>query len=240
LPGARDMYYFYSQRFVTSRLRRYADLVLVSNHLDRERLLRNGFPQARVMVAYGAVDLRQVSQAGQGNKEFDAVFVGRFHEQKGISDLLETVRLISTKKQDFRLALISDIDSGRLYNLLDKKKIGQKVEFFGFKDGVEKFSIMKKSRLLIFPSYYESFGMVILEAMACGLPVVAYDLPVYDGIYTAGLVRARLGDTKELARLVLKTLTDSEGLAVLSSQALGLSVRFSWEGVAEQILKRVG
>jgi glycosyltransferase involved in cell wall biosynthesis len=239
IPGPREIYYYWMQRFVIGKLRQYADLVLVSNKLDQQVLLDLGLQGQRILVAYGAVDKELIDKAEVSTKKFDVVFVGRAHEQKGFLDLFQIVKLISQEKKDFTLALISDMTKDKLESILETYGIKPNVKFFGFKDGIEKFQIIKQSRLLIFPSYYESFGMVILEAMACGLPVVAYDLPVYRGIFVQGMLTVKIKDMRALSNLVLDLLEDDKKRQALSFSALELSRGFSWARPAENILLKL-
>ena len=98
---------------------------------------------------------------------------------------------------------------------------------------------MKKSRLLICPSYYESFGMVIVEAMTCGLPVVVYDLPIYGMIYPAGMIRVEIGNIDKLAQSVSNLLLDEALRNKMADDAYALSKGFSWEKTIEDIFKRL-
>jgi len=59
------------------------------------------------------------------------------------------------------------------------------VDLLGFRQGAEKVRLLKNAGCFCMPSHYESFGQVAVEAMACGLPVVAYDLAIYDEISPA-------------------------------------------------------
>ena len=84
----------------------------------------------------------------------------------------------------------SDINFDDVVKRVKDKGLFENIKFMGFLNGIDKFTVMKSSKICIFPSTYESFGMVVAEAMACGLPVVAYDLPVYREIYPVGMIKA--------------------------------------------------
>jgi glycosyltransferase involved in cell wall biosynthesis len=239
IPRLKDTYYYFSQRYILGQLKRHADLVLVSNSFDRDNLIRNGFRQERVLVCYGAPERDVIAKAASGKKEFDGVFIGRYHEQKGFMDLIKFTREICASKKDFRLALISDIPEKTFSEISNRYNLQKVIVFFGFKNGIDKFAIMKQAKVLICPSYYESFGMVVVEAMSCGLPVLAYDLPIYKAIYPRGMIRVKIGDFKGLTQSLLNLLTDESGRQELSGEALELSKQFSWEKTSEDILQRL-
>jgi len=166
--------------------------------------------------------------------------VGRYHEQKGLIDLIKAAKIVSENKKDFSLALISDIPQETFADLADRYNVRKNIVFFGFKNGKDKFKIMKQSRLLVCPSYYESFGMVIVEAMACGLPVLAYGLPIYSTIYPVGMASVEIGNINELAQSLLSLLSNESARQELADDAYRLSKQFSWEKTAEDILRLIG
>jgi D-inositol-3-phosphate glycosyltransferase len=92
--------------------------------------------------------------------------------------------------------------------------------------------------MLVMPSYYESFGMVALEAMACGTPVIASDvgglsLNVADG-FNGYLVDS--GDVEELAYKITLLLTQDELRRHLGRQARLWAERFSWQIIGDETL----
>ena len=93
--------------------------------------------------------------------------------------------------------------------------------------------------ILIMPSYYESFGMVALEAMACGTPVVASQvggLPylVQDG--KTGLI-VPSGDPEALVAPLDRLMKDKDLREKLGSQAADYAKQYSWENITTQIVK---
>jgi glycosyltransferase involved in cell wall biosynthesis len=81
--------------------------------------------------------------------------------------------------------------------------------------------------------------MAAAEGMACGLPVVAYALPIYDEIYPGGMLKAKAGDINGLAKLILNLLSDNSLRERISCQARETSLAFSWDKTARQILERL-
>ena len=98
---------------------------------------------------------------------------------KGIPYLLKALSKLQETRTDFILDIVGDGPNRKEYESLTKKLGIQKfVQFRGFKTKEELASLMKQSDFMVQPSLYETFGVVYIEAMACGKPIVATQLPV--------------------------------------------------------------
>jgi len=105
----------------------------------------------------------------------------------------------------------------------------------GYLEGDEKFRTLQQARVFVMPSWFESFGQVNLEAMKCGLPVVAYDLPVY-GVFKKGMVKVPVRDNVHMVDEILRLLDDSRMYEAQRAEALEFSAEFSWEKTGEETL----
>jgi glycosyltransferase involved in cell wall biosynthesis len=123
----------------------------------------------------------------------------------------------------------------KLRTEISKKKLWGNIELLGFLSEPEKFRIMKSSKMLLFPSNYESWGIVACEAMACGIPVVAYNLPVYEEIFPQGMLMAPVGDSEKFAELVMSLLNDGTKCKKLGDAALETVARYDWDKIAEMV-----
>ncbi|MEA3398746.1 MAG: glycosyltransferase family 4 protein [Patescibacteria group bacterium] len=142
----------------------------------------NSHPNKFVEIPF-AVDMNKffpVKTGSNNSSEKRIIFVGGLdgaHYYKGVGLLLEALSKIN---YNYRLTVIGDGDLRHFYE--DKAAvlgIDKKICFLGGISDKEKIEYLKKSDLLILPSTnkHEAFGLVLLEAMACGLPVAASDLP---------------------------------------------------------------
>lgn len=239
-PEIKNLYYYLSQRLVLFFMRRYASLVMVSNSTDLDFLLKGGFSPKQVLVTYGAVNWDEINNAVKRKEEFSACYIGRFHQQKGFFDLVEAWKIVCAHLPEALLAIIgTDTNMNEVISKVQEKGLSSNIKFLGFLSGNRKFEALKSSKLLVFPSTYESFGMAAAEGMACGLPVVAYALPIYEEIYSGGMLKAKVGDINGLAKLILNLLSDNSLREKISCQARETSRAFSWDKTAGQILERL-
>ena len=98
--------------------------------------------------------------------------------------------------------------------------------------GDDALSMVKSCKIFIFPSHEEGWGIAICEAMACGLPVIAWNLPVYEEIFPQGMITVPSGNFKRFAEMTLKLLEDSELRHSMSKDALSIASQYSWDKVA--------
>jgi glycosyltransferase involved in cell wall biosynthesis len=134
-----------------------------------------------VFVSNG-VDLKQPAAVPAQKKIYDVAWVGRVHKQKGIEDLVATLACLAGQIQDFRAILVGDLRAS-LGPQIAARGLGDQIEFSGYVSEPEKFRLLKSSRVFLMPSRYESWGIVIGEALASGLPVVAYELEAYRPVF---------------------------------------------------------
>jgi len=150
-------------------------------------LIINGFNKKKIVLTGNAVEIDLIKKAKKQKKyQSDALFVGRINKAKGIYDLLEVLKRIKKKLPFFQFSIMGqgDLNTERQYKKDIKKfNLQKNIKFLGFKTGLEKYKIIKSSKLFLFLSHNESFGVALLEAVCCGLPAIAYNLPVYNKIY---------------------------------------------------------
>lgn len=231
--------YYLSQLPIYYLIKKYASMVWVTSEPDRWRFIGSGQLNNKSVIAVrGGVDATTPDSIPEPvKKQFDAVFIGRFHPQKGVLELMDIWRYVCDRKKDVKLAMIGvgDLEDSvrekiRLYGLENN------VVLFGFKDGVEKLKIFKDSRVVVHPAIYDSGGMAACEAMACGLPGVSFDLPALRTYYPKGMLKTRCYDLKEFADNILRLLNDKELYGKTAKDALEWAKEWDWDRRAEELL----
>jgi len=240
----RSLFYYVGQKVSIFLMKCGRARVLVLNEFDKATLCQqNGVASERVKVISGAVDLVEVQGVRpQEGLSFEGCFVGRFHSQKGIDDLLNIWSRVCSTTPRSKLAIIGwGDDTSQQYVMARIEELGlsQNVRIFGFLDGKRKYAVMKSCRVLLFPSSRESWGLVVLEALACGLPVVAYDLPVLRSAFGDAIVTVPMRDREAFARAVLRLLEDEYTRSLFVSKGTQLSQTFSWKRIAQSTLEGI-
>jgi glycosyltransferase involved in cell wall biosynthesis len=229
------------QQYIFRRMLNEAEMILTTVEQDREFVIEQGRVPESVFAVLGGVDLsipQSVSEPKE--KTFDAVFISRLHPQKGPLELMDVWRLLIAKKPDARLAMIG---SGPLDVQCKSKAqrlgIAKNVEFFGFRDGVEKYKIIKSARVVVYPAVFEVGGMAPAEALCCGLPGVSFDLPPLRRYYPRGWLKAPPGDFQGLADCIHRLLTDPKLYAETSKEAYAAGLEWDWNARARAIWEAI-
>jgi D-inositol-3-phosphate glycosyltransferase len=180
------------------------------------------------------------------NGEGIILFVGRIVPIKGIDNLLKAMTFLE-QKQKLRLVVIGGDDHcqdevERLKALSESLQIRDSVAFLGLVDQEELPYFYSAADLCVFPSYYESFGLVGLESLACGTPVVTTKVCGLEKVIRQGETGYVVKDNApyrlagKIALILSTTKADAEAI-----QAIRASVtRYSWSNIAEAIIKEYG
>ena len=146
------------------------DLVIAQSKYMKNDLIKNyNFPKEKIKVIYNPVDIEKIEQLSKEpcKEDVDLLAVGRLDKNKNFKDIIEIL-----PKLNMKLTILGEgEEKENLQNLA--KRLNVNVEFLGFVDNPYKY--MKKAKLLVLTSLYEGLPNVILEANACGIPVIAYN-----------------------------------------------------------------
>lgn len=167
------------ERFVGSR----ADLEIALSKMVEFDLVNNfGLPAHKVKTIYNPIDVGRIKDlAGESCDDyyFDPetyyfVTAGRFVLQKGQWHLIKAFSEFNKRIPNSRLIILSDGEMRKDLEKLSKRiGIADKIDFLGFLSNPYKY--MHRASCFVLPSLFEGLGNVILEAMACAIPVISYD-----------------------------------------------------------------
>jgi D-inositol-3-phosphate glycosyltransferase len=234
-----------------------SDRVVAATEIDRTQILRHYGQQAPIEVIPGGVDLdlfspqpqaraRQQLQLAQDEKVL--LFVGRIQRLKGLEILLRAlaqlgdlnVRVVVVGGQPSTSHEAREIT--RLRNLSNKLRIQDRVTFTGAVPHEKLPTYYAAADATVMPSSYESFGLVAVESLACGTPVVATRVGGLTAIIKDGetglLVPWR--DPALFAERLRTILADDVLRARLAAQARPSVQRYAWDRIAEQHLGLYG
>lgn len=202
------------------------------------------FPGAYKIIPNG-VDLYRFHQKAPQMAKFkdgkvNILFVGRLDKRKGVKFLLSTFKLVSERLPGVRLIIVGEGPEGNQAKRFARQNNLENVEFAGMVSGAKLPSYYATADIFCSPATHgESFGIVLLEAMATGLPVVAFDNPGYRAVFpkyaSEFLVFNR--SIPALAQALLVLAKNPQLRKRLGRKNHQYVKRFSWEKVGGKILK---
>lgn len=236
-----SLHYWLTQHMALRLFRHCRRKRLIYTHYNQKpRLLRMGYREEDLVFVSNGVDLKQPAAVPEQKKIYDAAWVGRVHKQKGIEDLIATLGFLSNQIENFRAIMVGDLQK-MLAPPIAAAGLAERVQFSGYVSEAEKFRLLKSSRVFLMPSRYESWGIVIGEALATGLPVVAYDIEAYRPVFGELLRYVPAFDLEEFKRAAAEQIHRARtGEKILDQAKLARFIHEnSWEAVGRRFLGAV-
>ena len=166
------------------------------------------------------------------------LFIGHLRRQKGVFELIEIFNTISGRHENLYLYIIG---SGPEKDILTEKirtlGLSEKVIFVGRVDFEDMPSYYKSATLMIHPTHEETFGMVVLEALASGLPVVAADLPSLIEITQGTAILLPIDDLTLWAEKIDYLLENRKSREEMINKGMDRAKEYLWKKKAKQLEK---
>ena len=230
-------YVYVMERFIPFIFKRNRFIVISPS--TKEDIVRRGVDPGRVDVVLCGLDHSRYRNLGLERFERPTiVHLGRLRKYKSVEVVMRAMRIVLAQVPDARLVIIGD---GPHKKALEAEAaglgLGEAVEFKGFMGGGELVEYLNKSHLLFNPSPKEGWGLTVVEANACGVPVVASDRPglrdsVRDG-ETGFLVP--YGDEEAFARKAVRLFRDRDLWLRMSGAAVERVGELTWERCAREM-----
>jgi glycosyltransferase involved in cell wall biosynthesis len=218
-------------------LRAYRGLpAMVPSDSTRSDLAALGFSDVRVIRE--AADITPPGPSVVKEAVPTLAYLGRLTRSKRVGDALAAFESVRKEVPDARLLIAgTGPEMPRLAEKISAGGMGGCVRLLGRVDAAAKADLLRRAHLVLVPAVREGWGLVVLEANACGTPVIGYDVPgLRDSIVngTNGFLVPD-ADVKSMAARAVSLLRDPPALAALSGKAALHSQGFSWKKTAESV-----
>jgi glycosyltransferase involved in cell wall biosynthesis len=169
------------EEFIAKPIRGASENLVLSQYL-KERYGLLGLPEPEIVPfsVDGArfkpidEDIVNENRASKQDKSARLLFIGSIIKEKGVSDLLQALKILHDSGRRVTLSIIGDgKDASRFHKLANELTINHMIEWKGLVDNQDLPDMLHKADIFVMPSWHDTFGVVYVEAMACGLPIVA-------------------------------------------------------------------
>ena len=233
-------FYWLTQQPIYWLVKKTADQVWVTSQPDVKKFITSQRKQTEIVVVRGGVDLDLYQSIPKQKVKYEAVFIGRFHPQKGVLKLIDIWQKVVAQKPKAKLVIIGH---GPLKKAIEKKikklNLEKNIDLLGFLDGKPKIKIFKSSRIVVHPATYDSGGMAAMEAMAAGLPGISFDLEALKTYYPQGMMKTPCYNLDKFAENFIKLLDNKSFYLKLKERALSLAAQWDWNKKAKFLSKKL-
>ncbi|MFC1800488.1 glycosyltransferase family 4 protein [Nanoarchaeota archaeon] len=250
LPLKNRIYYpIYDTLFIKSIFKK-TDAVIALTHFEKDELIKRGVDKNKIsVIPCGGYSFDPINESTLPEADLNKIFnenkgkfiigaLSRIHPSKGVDVLIKA--LAEIKDEDF-LFIFGGKDFGCLKDLLrlaEDLGISDKVKYIGFVNKSKKF-FYENLDLFVSPSKAEALGMTLVEAQACGVPVIGSNFgPIRETMLdnvTGYLVN--YGDYKTLAAKIKDLIHDDTKRKEFATKSMKRASYFSWKNLTDCILK---
>ena len=211
--------------------------VLAISESSKEEFYRMGFRNINIVPMGISKDLRPNTNAK--NKDIPIiVHHGRLMNYKRIDILIRLMKEIIRKYKDAQLYIFGRGEAERELKRLTKGlKLEKNIKFFGFVSENKKLELLQKSWIFVTPSYKEGWGIVVLEANACGVPAISFDVPGLRDSILNNKTGYLVNSENEMLEKILVLIKDKKLRDKMSKEAYKWSRNFSWDNTADRTLE---
>lgn len=236
-------------RFVPKSIKKASHIITISKSSKRQIMEHFKMPESKITIVYPAVDAkffykRSEPEIAKLRRKYKLpakyiLYHGTIEPRKNIEGLLEAyARLDGALQSQYPLVLAGGKgwqDEGILAAIAKLTKKGLKIIQTGYLPDEDTPPLISGASALVFPSHYEGFGIPLLEAMACGVPVISADNSSLPEVVGPGGLLVKAEDSEGLAAAISRLLSDKQLQKVQIARGYEQAKKFSWEKSAAQL-----
>ncbi|MFA6184413.1 MAG: glycosyltransferase family 1 protein [Parcubacteria group bacterium] len=243
----RDL--FFLDLLIPRSIRRSDKIIAVSQFTKDEILKYYKVNSDKIVVVLNSINLIEKEDTREFRDyirqkyklpEKYILYLGTLQPRKNVPVLMGAYARIKDKIPEIKLVLAGNKNAHNFDKKIDavlkKDELEKDILFAGFIDTIDKAIVYKMAEVFVFASFYEGFGIPILEAMSQGVPVLASDIPPHREIGIEANVYFKPSDIDKLSNMLYNICVDKKNREELIKLGLARSSDFSWKKSAQEML----
>lgn len=238
----RKVIYFINYQWESSMCRKATKVFSVSPSLKNETIQQYSINKDKIVVIKNGLDTSVFTKM-IGPKIFnkDLLYVGKISYRKNVIDLVKILKLLTTIDPLFKLHIVGSGEQGYLNKVKSKiyeYKLDNNVFIHPYTNDTELNKLYEKCGIFVTTSLVEGFGLVLLEAMSKGMPVVAYDnLGVRDIVNKTNGYLIDPFDYRNFVDKVLFVCNNKDAYKKMSEKAINTVDNYCWDRSIDKLVK---
>lgn len=215
-------------------------IISVSSHTTNK--LKNQLNSKKTIATIpNGIKSGMIKKVKGAKEESEVIFTGRLLKHKNVDVLIKSIHLVKKKIPGIKCSIVGDgPEKESLEELTNKLQLKNNIKFYGFLEKQEDvFSLIKSSKVLVLPSTREGFGMVVIEANACGVPVItvnAKDNAAKELIKEGENGFVCLLDEKDISEKIIMILANIPDLKI-KKNCINFAALYEWNRITDAIEK---
>jgi len=227
---------------------RAARIIAVSHYAKRGLLAEASYPSDRIHVVYHGIDERFGPATGDERQQVRRQYlqpgekalllhVGHCAARKNVGGLLQAIALLRQRELKVRLLQVGGVFTSAQRHLMETLGLHETVTQIPYVPNAELPAFYRAADVFVFPSFYEGFGIPLIESMACGTPVVCSDWELFREVCGDAALFADPNSPEALAKAIAQVLEDPALASDLRERGLRRAREFTWERTARRTLE---
>jgi glycosyltransferase involved in cell wall biosynthesis len=226
-----------AQLFLLLKVAQKSLLLSVSSSVIDELHFLNPRIKFHVIEPGNGIDSEKFDAKSDGNQKYDAIFFARLIPEKGLCDLPVIWKYVTRRIPKAVLAVAGIPENKKhvdhFWDIVNRFRLRQNIIFLGNLEENVLISSIKSAKLTLYPSLLDAFPLVPLESLACGTPVVAYNIAAISHNFEKcdAVMRCPIKDKQLMAKEALSLIENEKRRKTLSKKAKEYCTIYDWRNV---------
>jgi glycosyltransferase involved in cell wall biosynthesis len=227
-------------------------IIAISENTKNDLIKLANVPAGKIEVVYSGVgaEFQPLDATGDDLKKIKAKYslpdkfilnIGTIEPRKNITGLIKAFDKIANAQglKDYFLIIVGAVGwkNKEVYQAINSAKNKERIKMIGYIEKSERVYFYNLAKIFCYPSFYEGFGLPILEAMASGVPVITSNVSAIPEVAGDAALLIDPNDENSLAQAMLSIVQDEKLREAYSARGLECAKLFSWEKSAEKYLE---
>ncbi len=239
---------FSTKLLVPRSLKKADQIIAVSRATKRDIIKLFKIKPEKIKIVYEGVGMKKIKEGKKPDifkkyrlKNKYIIFLGTIEPRKNLVGLINAYSKLIKKKKfenyDLVLAGAEGWKYDQIFKTIEKNGLGDRVKFLGYVSHNEKIDLMKRAEIFVFPSFYEGFGLPLLEAISLGVPAISSSISSMPEVAGKSVIYINPESEEAILKAMVKILSSSKLRKKMKLLGIEQARGFDWDKCAKETIK---